>query len=48
MVSTALQMSLLNCCVTVGQQICTVALAGIEGRLSLEAYSIREDWTRIE
>jgi len=36
-VSTALQMSLLNCCVTVGQQICTLTLAGIEGRLSLEA-----------
>merc|ERR1739836_158172 len=30
-VSTALQMALLNCCVTVGQQICTVSLAGIEG-----------------
>merc|ERR1719264_1058081 len=36
-VSTALQMSLLNCCVTVGQQICTMVLAGIEGKLSLEA-----------
>mmetsp|Transcript_119692 Transcript_119692/g.166941 ORF Transcript_119692/g.166941 Transcript_119692/m.166941 type:complete len:314 (-) Transcript_119692:191-1132(-) len=36
-VSTALQMSLLNCCVTVGQQICTLALAGIESQMSLEA-----------
>jgi len=35
-VSTALQMSLLNCCVTVGQQICTTTLAAIEGSLSLE------------
>ena len=34
-VSTALQMSLLNCCVTVGQQICTMTLAGIEAKLSL-------------
>eukprot|EP00440_Ansanella_granifera_P070655 gb/GFBE01076676.1/.p1 GENE.gb/GFBE01076676.1/~~gb/GFBE01076676.1/.p1 ORF type:complete len:504 (+),score=102.59 gb/GFBE01076676.1/:1-1512(+) len=29
-VSTALQMALLNCCVTVGQQICTLSLAAIE------------------
>mmetsp|Transcript_117082 Transcript_117082/g.338444 ORF Transcript_117082/g.338444 Transcript_117082/m.338444 type:complete len:495 (+) Transcript_117082:86-1570(+) len=36
-VSTALQMALLNCCVTVGQQICTTILAAIEGDLSLEA-----------
>merc|ERR1719382_924612 len=36
-VSTALQMALLNCCVTVGQQICTTSLAAIEGKLSLEA-----------
>jgi len=36
-VSTALQMALLNCCVTVGQQICTTILAAIEGSLSLEA-----------
>merc|ERR1712113_286126 len=36
-VSTALQMSLLNCCVTVGQQICTTSLAAIEGQLTLEA-----------
>merc|ERR1719158_1234441 len=35
-VSTALQMALLNCCVTVGQQICTTTLAAIEGKLSLE------------
>jgi len=34
-VSTALQMALLNCCVTVGQQICTMTLAGIEGTMSL-------------
>jgi len=35
-VSTALQMALLNCCVTVGQQICTLTLAGIESRLPLQ------------
>merc|ERR1719433_1606345 len=35
-VSTALQMALLNCCVTVGQQICPTTLAAIEGQLSLE------------
>jgi len=35
-VSTALQMALLNCCVTVGQQICTMTLAVIEGKMSLE------------
>merc|ERR1712127_306906 len=35
-VSTALQMALLNCCVTVGQQICTMTLAGIEHVSSLE------------
>jgi len=34
-VSTALQMSLLNCCVTVGQQICTLSLAAIMGTLSM-------------
>merc|ERR1712038_1351360 len=34
-VSTALQMALLNCCVTVGQQICTLFLAAIETRMSL-------------
>mmetsp|Transcript_59102 Transcript_59102/g.167681 ORF Transcript_59102/g.167681 Transcript_59102/m.167681 type:complete len:348 (+) Transcript_59102:2-1045(+) len=36
MVSTALQMALLNCCVTVGQQICTMTLAIIESQMSLE------------
>mmetsp|Transcript_57537 Transcript_57537/g.173984 ORF Transcript_57537/g.173984 Transcript_57537/m.173984 type:complete len:486 (-) Transcript_57537:167-1624(-) len=36
-VSTALQMALLNCCVTVGQQICTLTLAGIEGGMPLHA-----------
>jgi len=35
-VSTALQMALLNCCVTVGQQVCTVSLAAIEGKMELE------------
>mmetsp|Transcript_135766 Transcript_135766/g.352012 ORF Transcript_135766/g.352012 Transcript_135766/m.352012 type:complete len:480 (-) Transcript_135766:280-1719(-) len=35
-VSTALQMALLNCCVTVGQQICTMVLSGIESKMSLE------------
>lgn len=34
-VSTALQMSLLNCCVTVGQQVCTMFLAGVEGFVEL-------------
>eukprot|EP00933_Yihiella_yeosuensis_P074394 TRINITY_DN83313_c0_g1_i1.p1 TRINITY_DN83313_c0_g1~~TRINITY_DN83313_c0_g1_i1.p1 ORF type:complete len:490 (-),score=66.98 TRINITY_DN83313_c0_g1_i1:328-1797(-) len=32
-VSTALQMALLNCCITVGQQICHVSLAGIENNV---------------
>ena len=36
-VSTALQMALLNCCVTIGQQICTMSLAGIEASMSLAA-----------
>jgi len=36
-VSTALQMALLNCCVTVGQQVCTMSLAGIESGMSLKA-----------
>mmetsp|Transcript_1517 Transcript_1517/g.1777 ORF Transcript_1517/g.1777 Transcript_1517/m.1777 type:complete len:109 (+) Transcript_1517:145-471(+) len=36
-VSTALQMALLNCCVTVGQQVCTVSLAAIETGMSMEA-----------
>merc|ERR1712012_614686 len=35
-VSTALQMSLLNCCVTLGQQICTMFLAGVEGFVELD------------
>jgi Na+/melibiose symporter-like transporter len=34
-VSTALQMALLNCCITVGQQVCTMTLAAIEGQMSL-------------
>jgi len=34
-VSTALQMALMNCCVTIGQQVCTLTLAAIEGRLGL-------------
>lgn len=34
-VSTALQMALLNCCVTIGQQICTMSLAGIEAHMDL-------------
>jgi len=36
-VSTALQMALLNCCVTIGQQVCTTTLAAIEGGMTLEA-----------
>jgi hypothetical protein len=35
-VSTALQMALLNCCVTVGQQVCTMFLAAIESRIALD------------
>jgi len=35
-VSTALQMALLNCCVTVGQQICTLALAIFQGTMSFQ------------
>merc|ERR1712045_784976 len=35
-VSTALQMALLNCCVTVGQQVCTMILAFIESYLPLD------------
>mmetsp|Transcript_85405 Transcript_85405/g.249993 ORF Transcript_85405/g.249993 Transcript_85405/m.249993 type:complete len:475 (-) Transcript_85405:465-1889(-) len=34
-VSTALQMALINCCVTVGQQICTLTLACIQGKMTL-------------
>jgi len=37
-VSTALMMALLNCCVTVGQQVCTLALSSIEYKMgNLEA-----------
>ncbi|CAE7517671.1 SUC2 [Symbiodinium pilosum] len=36
-VSTALQMALLNCCVTVGQQVCHMVLAIIEHQLPLKA-----------
>mmetsp|Transcript_22628 Transcript_22628/g.49669 ORF Transcript_22628/g.49669 Transcript_22628/m.49669 type:complete len:476 (-) Transcript_22628:253-1680(-) len=36
-VSTALQMALLNCCVTVGQQICTLSLALVQMKLSFES-----------
>mmetsp|Transcript_17478 Transcript_17478/g.55012 ORF Transcript_17478/g.55012 Transcript_17478/m.55012 type:complete len:302 (+) Transcript_17478:1-906(+) len=36
-VSTALQMALLNCCVTVGQEICHLALSVIEHRMELKA-----------
>merc|ERR1712151_925481 len=36
-VSTALQMSLLNCCSTVGQQICSTTLAAVEGGMPLTA-----------
>lgn len=35
-VSTALQMALLNCCVTIGQQICTLSLALIQGKMSFK------------
>jgi len=33
--STAMQMALLNCCITVGQQVTTLTLAGLETQLSL-------------
>jgi len=36
-VSTALQMALLNCCVTVGQEVCHLALSLIEHRMELKA-----------
>jgi len=36
-VSTALQMALLNCCVTVGQEVCHLALALIEHQMPLKA-----------
>merc|ERR1712154_750072 len=35
-VSTALQMALLNCCVTVGQQVCTMILALVESYVPLD------------
>jgi len=35
-VSTALQMALLNCCIAVGQQICTLSLSGVEAGLPLQ------------
>merc|ERR1712154_625669 len=35
-VSTALQMALLNCCVTVGQQVCTMILALVESYVELD------------
>jgi len=35
-VSTALQMALLNCCVTIGQQVCTMILAFVESYLALD------------
>merc|ERR1712032_1501101 len=34
-VSTALQMSLLNCCVTIGQQVSTVTLSAMEANMSM-------------
>jgi len=36
-VSTALQMALLNCCVTVGQEVCHLALSLIEHSMELKA-----------
>jgi len=35
-VSTALQMALLNCCVTVGQEVCHLVLSLIEGNMPLK------------
>jgi len=35
-VSTALQMALLNCCITIGQQVCTMTLSAIEMKVELE------------
>merc|ERR1711920_7108 len=29
--SIAMQMAILNCCITVGQQLCTMILGGLEG-----------------
>jgi len=36
-VSTAMQMAMLNCCITIGQQFCTLSLALLETGLSLQA-----------
>lgn len=33
--SVAMQMAILNCCITVGQQLCTMILGGLEGSLSV-------------
>jgi len=35
--SVAMQMAILNCCITVGQQLCTMTLGGLEG-----SYSVNE------
>merc|ERR1712087_310039 len=33
--SVAMQMAILNCCITVGQQLCTMILSGLETKYSL-------------
>merc|ERR1712150_345808 len=33
--SVAMQMAILNCCITVGQQLCTMILGGLEGMYSV-------------
>merc|ERR1712129_599136 len=33
--SVAMQMAVLNCCITVGQQLCTMILGGLEGSYSV-------------
>merc|ERR1719282_1656527 len=33
--SVAMQMAILNCCITVGQQLCTMILGGLEGSFSV-------------
>merc|ERR1712154_248266 len=33
--SVAMQMAILNCCITVGQQLCTMILGGLEGSYSV-------------
>lgn len=35
--SVAMQMAILNCCITVGQQLCTMILAGLETGLPLNS-----------